>query len=253
MGSPGPGRGGQAPGVPGAGHPPHPHGGRRGGLEPAGRDRLSATAPPAMISAGRGARPGCHREGHRPGSVADQPGRGVLHPLPAPVDGPVDVVRPPAVVGELPAGRALGYHGADPGSPRPRPGPAHRPWTRPARRSCRCMPGCAARNDTAAARSRPPHQPKSIECPPDSPCPRPSTSSAPKPCRASTAAWPSTAARVDPRRAAAPRRRRCAPDVPGRQPHPVGGAERHIPVGEPVLRGGADAGAPGGRLVAWTA
>ena len=59
-------------------------------------------------------------------------------------------------------------------------------------------PGCRARYDTAAAMSRPPHQPKSIACPPERPWPRVSTSSAPYPCRASTAACPSTAVRVDP-------------------------------------------------------
>src|SRR5207302_8781353 len=45
VGFPGPGGGGQALGVPGVRHHPHLHGGGRGGLEPAGRDRLVGDGP----------------------------------------------------------------------------------------------------------------------------------------------------------------------------------------------------------------
>ena len=52
-------------------------------------------------------------DAHRAGGAAEQPGRGVLHPFHTALQDAVDAVRQPAVVGELLARRALGDHGAD--------------------------------------------------------------------------------------------------------------------------------------------
>ena len=160
---------------------------------------------------------------------------------------PVDAVRQPAVVGELLAGRALGDHGADPrvradrgqglltahrlaehgdlagvdaGLPgQERHGGGHVPVTPPA--EVHRVPAGAA---VAAAidQQRPvavPGQHRGL-------------------AEHRGAGGPGAGQQ---HHGGAVARR----DVPGRQPHPVSGAERHILVGEPVLRGGGGSQRPG--------